>query len=533
MLRLVPLLSQLSIKPKEITAGNMIRFPFDGKYAWSQIPFLTEIENQYNAGKPVRIIVLKARQLGISTATEGVLFNWMFLHPGSNGLILAYESTTSDSLLQMEKTYWETWPLKEAAPAIKYDTKKHMRWAGTNSNLRIATAKNINLGRGETFHACHFTEVSLYDDPHTLFGGLMPTIPESHGTIVVLESTANGVGNWWHQKWQEAEQGESDYKPMFFPWFLHSEYRRPTSLCTKSELTTDEKKLLLRGASYEALEWRRRAIKDICNGDEEYFMQEYPATPNEAFLTSGKAVFPAIAVEACYKPINGFRGYLIERPDGSLTFEQDPNGYLTIYKKPNSQDKNPQRYFIGGDSAMTLNGDYSCAQVINRQTNEQVAVYRGKLPEGGSFGLELIKLGRFYNECMICPEILGGGQATISMLIDRAYPNIYRNSFPDRTTGGMQNIFGWQTNYNRKQWATSILKKLLVDRSITIHDKITYNELMNYILRPNGTFGNSANADHDDTVSALSICVTASQAQGPFSEFDQPDIFNDLYEREA
>lgn len=534
MLRLKPLLQQLSIKTKEIGEG-VVRFPFNGDYAWCQEHYLSQLESQYNAGKPVRAIVLKARQLGISTATEGVIFNWMFLYPGANGLIMANESTTSSDLFQMTKTYWDYWPLKPYAPELKYDTKQHMRWAGTNSNLRVATAKNVRSGRGSTIHALHATEVAMYDDPETLFTGLNQTIPTKHGTIVVLESTANGSGNWWHQKWQAAESGESEYLPLFYPWFKHPDYARPTTLNTKLELTSDEKRLLLLGASYENLQWRRWAIVDLVNGDEEEFKQEYPATANEAFLTTGKPVFPSIAVEECYKPLEGYRGHLIERPDGSITFEQDPNGYLTIYKKPGSMDRRPDRYMIGDDSAMTLTGDMSAAQVINRQTNEQVAVYRGRLPEGGTFGLELIKLGKFYNECMICPEILGGGQATISMLLDRNYPNIFRTTFPDRTTGGMQNIFGWQTNFNRKQWALSILKKLFVDRSITIHDKITYNELVNYILRSDGTFGNSANSAHDDTVSALSIAVTASQQQGPFSEFDgtNPTQLADLYEREA
>ena len=84
--------------------------PTIGDWGWAQRPFVAEIERQYNTGRPVRIIVLKARQLGISTATEAVLFLWSFFHRGTNGLVLSYEDGQAQELFQMTKLYWDTWP---------------------------------------------------------------------------------------------------------------------------------------------------------------------------------------------------------------------------------------------------------------------------------------------------------------------------------------------------------------------------------------------------------------------------------------
>src|ERR1700692_4195426 len=113
-LSLRPLLDELTIKT---TSLKFRKFDLDyidpdpsiGDWGWAQRPYIAEIERQYNDGRPVRIIVLKARQLGISTATEAVLFLWAFLHPGSNGLVLSHEDKQAQELYEMTRTYWETW----------------------------------------------------------------------------------------------------------------------------------------------------------------------------------------------------------------------------------------------------------------------------------------------------------------------------------------------------------------------------------------------------------------------------------------
>jgi hypothetical protein len=528
MLALRPLLNQLTIKTKDL---EFKRLTIDhGDYAWSQSPFVSEIERQYNAGKPVRIITLKARQLGISTATEGVMFLWGFMHPGTNGLVMAHETTPAGELFEMTKLYWETWPYKSAY-TLKSETKSTLHWSETRSRLRIATAKNIQSGRASTLHAVHASEVAFYPDPETLMLGLNQTIPDRHGTFVVLESTANGVGNWFHDKWEEAEEGGNDYIPMFFPWFRHPEYRMMTTLTIKSELTAEERQLMRIGATYENIAWRRWAIISKAGGDLSLFMQEYPSTPEEAFITTGRPIFDALKLRDCFVEEKGHRGNLIDDPRGRVVFVPDPNGRVTIFRKPKANDSRWDRYFVSGDPSESIQGDPACAQVINRQTLEQVAVWHGRV-NPIHFGFEMMRLGKFYNNAMLCPEVEGGGQATVATILTRNYPNVWTDKRADRLKGSF-NVYGWSTNYQRKRWSVGTLQRLVLDGSITIHDRITYNQLRNYVEHDNGYWGNSDSTIHDDSVMALSIGVTASETEGPFTA-DAPEgsVIHDIYAQE-
>lgn len=509
-LDLAPLLKQIKIKTKRMDVR-----PFDlnyidpefGDMSWAQRPFIQEIERQHNAGKPVRIIVLKARQLGISTATEGVLFWWSFIYPGANSLVVSYEASQVEELFQMVRTYWDSWPFNPLYK-LRRNTQKQLSWEQLMSQLKIATAKNVQSGRGHTIQGLHLSEFAFYPDPETLMTGLSQTIPNAHGTIIVIESTANGVGNAFYDKWYEAESGESEYTPLFFPWFRHPEYRRTTTLSSDLELDAEERNLKNLGCNFEALQWRRWAIIDLCSGDINKFHQEYPSTPEEAFVASGIPIFVRKYLDECYRPIPAHRGLLVENSRGDLVFEHDPLGNLYLYKAPKLRDRRQDKYFISGDPSETITGDPACIQVVNRRTFEQVAVWHGRI-DPLHFADEMIKLGRYYNNATLCPEVEGGGQATVARLLTLNYPNIWQHRQPDRVPGRLGNAYGWSTNWQRKSWAIGTLQKLFVDGSAIIRDKKTYVQLCSYVDHGNGVWGNSNNKIHDDAVMSLAINYTA------------------------
>lgn len=534
-LRLKPLLSQLTIKTKQ---AEVLPFDLDSTFAWAQRPFVAEIEKQYNAGKPVRIIVLKARQLGISTATEAVLFWWCFFRPGTNGLVLSHEDTAAQELFMMTKLYWETWPHR-GLYTQRYSTRKQLLWTETRSQLRVATARNEQSGRGSTVQALHASEVAYWPDPAGLWSGLDQTISQHHGSIVVLESTANGVGNWFHDMWQRAEEGEIGYVPLFFPWYRHPEYHFSADLNTKLELDADEKQLYrLMSAEnfsdeyiYGSIAWRQWKILNSFNGDHEQFMEEYPSTPEEAFITSGRPIFSPHRLKECFNEKRGVRGYCHRDPTGIVSFVPDPSGNLTIFKRPN-RDGNGERYFCAGDPSESIVGDKACIQVINRGTLEQVAVWHGRISPV-NFADEMMNLGDYYNHCMICPEVEGGGQAAMGRILSVGYNNVWLHKTADRLRGSF-NVFGWSTNYQRKQWAIGFLQRLIHDNSLVIHDRITYNQLRNYVQRDDGTWGNGDGESYDDSVMALAIAVTASDKEGPFMA-DEPrksQTILDIYHQE-
>lgn len=532
-LKLKPLLRQLTIVTKKLEQRKLdldYIDPIDGDFAWAQRRYVAEIERQYNERKPVRIVVLKARQLGISTATGGVVYWWMFLHPGSNGLIATHESDQSEELFAKVQQYWESFPYKDLFTP-KYSTKQHIQWIETNSKLRVATAKNVKSARGSTIHAAHLSEVAFYPDPKTFLLGLNQTIPNRHKTLVVLESTANGVGNYFYEFWNEAMDGENDYVPLFFPWWKHPEYRIPTTLNVRMELDAEEKQLLRIGANFEAIAWRRWAIKNLAAGNLDDFMQEYPSTPEEAFITSGRPIFSHIKLKEIYEPARGHRGYLIEEPSGRMRFVSDPSGNLTIYKAPRRGDRRSDRYFVAGDPSESIAGDPSCIQVINRGTFEQVAVWHGRV-NPILFGEEMVRVGKFYNNATLCPEAEGGGQATVAKILTLGYPSVWQHRNPDRISASF-NTFGWATNFARKSWAIGTLQRLIIDNSLKIHDRVTYEQLKNYVQRDDGTMGNADASVHDDSVMALAIGVTASISDGPFTvDGGTSHTIADLYNQE-
>jgi hypothetical protein len=382
--------------------------------------------------------------------------------------------------------------------------------------------------------------VAFWQDPAALWGGLDQTVSQHHGSIVILESTANGVGNWFYDMWQRAEEGSVDYYPMFFPWYKHPEYHHTTyHRSTKLELNPDEKqlhRLMVKDGFtdeyiYGSISWRAWKVYNSFNGDVEKFMEEYPSYPEEAFITSGKPIFSPHRLKECFDEKSGVRGYCHRDPTGFVRFVPDPSGNLTVYKRPN-RDGRGDRYFAAGDPSESIPGDPSCIQVINRGSLEQVAVWHGRC-NPVAFADELMLIGDYYNHCMICPEVEGGGQAAMGRILSVGYNNIWLHKTADRLKGSF-NVFGWSTNYQRKQWAIGMLLRLVVDNSILIHDRVTYNQMRNYVQREDGTWGNGDGISHDDAVMALAIGVTASDREGPF----MPDIPShnktilDIYQQE-
>src|SRR5271167_2020019 len=159
-LNLWPILETLDIKTKSAKIQKLKR---TDAFAWAQREFVAEIERQYNAGEPVRIIVLKGRQLGLSTITEAVLFIWCFLHPGTNAMVLTHEKQSSEYLMGMTKRYWETGPFKAQYP-VKYNRKDYLEWDGIDSTIAVETAKKDAVGRGKTLGAVHGSEVAFWNE---------------------------------------------------------------------------------------------------------------------------------------------------------------------------------------------------------------------------------------------------------------------------------------------------------------------------------------------------------------------------------
>jgi hypothetical protein len=517
MATLDSLVRTLYIRTKDMTVEPFVP-------NWAQREMIDKIEQQMKDSKPVRIVVLKARQLGISTLTEGLMFLRSFIYENSGGLVLAHEQEASDYLLQMTHLYWDTWPYKPLY-TTKYAGRRELHWVETNSSIRVATARNVGAGRSRTLHAVHASEVAFWDQPEKLMLGMRQTIPNKPGSFIVLESTANGVGNWFYDTWNAAEQGEVEYEPLFFPWFKHPDYKASAiGLPVPSVMSYDaEERLLVKlGADDDSLTWRRWAIRNLADGDEMQFHQEYPSTPEEAFVASGTNVFPIGKLKDCYEPQEGIRGLLVREGTG-VRFVPEPSGPLRVFRMP-SNDSSWGHYFVAGDPTHTTFGDNACAQVINRRTYEQVAVFKQKI-DPMTFAEELAKLGTFYNSAELVSEVEGPGYATIGHLVALDYPHIWRNRWADKSPGKLTETMCWSTTWKRKNWAIGWLLKLIVDGDIKIHDRQTFDEMRNYVTMDNGEYGPADNKGHDDHVMALAIAAICSSTDGPLMAYDGGEKF--------
>jgi intein/homing endonuclease len=234
-------------------------------------------------------------------------------------------------------------------------------------------------------------------------------------------------------------------------------------------------------------------------------------TADEAFVATGRNVFPHASLAAVFVPMRGTRGFLTLM-DGAGRWTESSEGNWALYKRP-AADKDYGRYLVAGDPTHTTRGDYACIQVINRRTLEQVATARIRT-DPITFASDLFATARYYNDALIVTETTGPGYSTIGALIAMGYPHLYRAHWADKTQGAMADSWGFSTNVQRKHWAIGALLKHIVDGAITVHDRQTYSELINYVTLDNGGYGAPA-GQNDDTVMALAIGVLANMTEPP------------------
>lgn len=246
------------------------------------------LEKQIADTGRVRAIILKGRQQGCSTYTEA-RFMWRVTHSkGVRAFILTHEETASQNLFEMAKRYYDNLP-SPIKPSISAINAKELHFDKLDSGYKIGTAGNKSVGRSQTNQFFHGSEVAFWPNAAEHAKGILQTIPNSDGTEIIYESTANGVGNFFHEQWKLAESGESDFIPIFIPWFWQDEYRRKISDVFDA---TDEEVNLQRlyGLDNEQILWRRKKITELSAGGldgSKAFMQEYPMNAVEAFQVSG------------------------------------------------------------------------------------------------------------------------------------------------------------------------------------------------------------------------------------------------------
>jgi hypothetical protein len=273
---------------------------------------LNEIsEEQLKRKGRIRLIVLKARQTGISTFIAAKMFHTIINSPGRRVMLIAHERAASRNLYGMLKRYHDCLP-ENMRPEVATLNQDEMSFK-SDSGFLISVAGLEGAGRSSTLQLAHLSECAYYHDVDLIMASMMQAIPAADGTAVYLESTANSY-NQFEKLYSRAVRGEGDFEPVFIPWTADSSYRSPLPLDFK--LDADEAQLkALHGLDDEQIMWRRGKIIELG----ERFPQEFPIDASEAFVSSSfESFIPANAI------IKARREQI--EPHGQLIIGCDPAG---------------------------------------------------------------------------------------------------------------------------------------------------------------------------------------------------------------
>ncbi|MEK5376572.1 DNA packaging protein [Paenibacillus sp. FSL P2-0173] len=476
----------------------------------AQRTFVREVFRQIEAGKPVRIIILKARQMGFSTVTEALIYYFTSLQEAKNAFIVAQSSDASSNLYDMFQFYYEKVPAiikpmsrKNNAKKLTFEnptirTADRRKNPGLKSKITVQTAESRVLARSDTIHYLHASEVAFWPakkkKKHLL--SLLAALSKEPGSLGVIESTANGMEEF-KKMWDAAVKGESDFTPLFFAWFEMPDYRKPVP--PGFELTEEELELKAKyGLDDEQLQWRRYTIRNDCGGDPRQFDQEYPSEPDDAFLLSGEGIFDnkfikslrdAISVIGSRHEVDFVKNKIIPAHAGELV----------IYRQP----EQGKRYVLAADTAKGKeDGDYDAAYVIEERTGEMCAALHGKW-DTDLYGKKLNTLGLYYNTALLAVENNNTGESVLNTLFNTChYPLLFMH----------KKSLGWNTNQATRPVMISDFKEAIRDQLYDIYCPELYGECMTLIDK-NGR----AEADsgcHDDRILAYSIALQLRQVAG-------------------
>lgn len=482
-----------------------------------QLRLYEVIAKRYKANKPVRVIILKARQMGFSTLTEGIVFWATATRENTDSMIIAHKDEATANLFRMSKLFYEQLPapikpMLQASNAQELNFDKPSRdrseRKGLKSRIRCATAGGSGQGRSYTLRNVHMSEFAFWPgDKLETYSGIMQAVPDEPGTIVIVESTANGYDMFktlWDRAVAAQQSGDDEgFIPVFFPWFEMSEYRRPVP--SGFELTDEERELK---ATFELddeqIAWRRWCIEVNCGGDLNKFKQEYPATPDEAFIATGTCVFDKEALVLRRAAVSADKweyGRFTYKNDGlrisDIKWQPEKGGPIRIKKKP--EEGVP--YVIGGDTAGT-GSDSFVGQVLDNTSGEQVAVLQQLMGET-EYTRQMYCLGMYYNTALIGIET-NYSTYPVQELERLRYPKQYVRQHLDKYTQKLTDEFGFNTTSSTRPTIIDNLKAVAREHLELISDYGTLGEMLTFVYDENWR-PEAEEGEHDDLVMALAI----------------------------
>lgn len=545
------------LKILPVSGGRLVPFRFNiiQRFVWEEflLPDLL-------AGKPVRILCLKARQFGMSTLAEALGFWCTLGHSNWNSIVVAHKGDKSKEIFRMMKRFLKNLPsdgktlprfavCRDSLGVLEFNLPPTADESNARKKFDIVLDSRIDvmsardrddLGRSGTYQFAHLSEAAKWPSLHGSLSSLLQACHDEPGTIVFVETTANGY-NDFYDIWTDVSDSysESMWTRVFLPWYWYSLYEKDAVEDLRFEFSDeyeqmlfnkikeDEKLIKLNGGElpeyriYAKLLWRRFVLKNKFKGSTEDFKQEFPATPTEAFKFSGVSAFTDISIErSCITKDPIWIGNVdvvdFRRVEADLPLEEcvntykHPNGRLRIFEKPQEGDS----YLIAADLAegrgtegyaeSKSERDFSCIQILKLTDFpplKQVAVWHGNI-DVDSIGYLSVCLARHYNNAYLSWETNSFAMAMSIVVVKRCrYKNTIQREVRDKFTDKILWLPGWETNGTTKPSMVVIGRMFMRDGLIEIYDEQTKMELKAFGDYGGGKF--RATTGHDDRVMAL------------------------------
>jgi hypothetical protein len=511
--------------------GKFIKF----KLNFPQKKLMKMIEDKLAAGEPIRIRILKARQMGFSTLISGIGFWWSGMNENSSYAVVAHKDSSAVAIFSKNKIFYDNLP-----PAIKPQTNKFNSEKisfntpagdGLKSSIFFGTAGGGELFRGETILFVHKSEVAFWEDKTGILKkSINACVPLSPFSCIIEETTANGY-NEFKDGWDRSIKGLDDYQTLFVGWNEMVEYAIDTP--PGFELTDKELTLQMDyDLTDEQLNWRRYKIANDFDGDLMWFMQEYPLTPEEAFIASGLGVFDSETIKAGYaqagEPIKKInlesiicreKLHIWEKPESKKEIEyqqltrwsdelQDYEYYDTdIAIAEHYVEAN---YTVGLDTSGS--GTDPNRLVVWHNIKDCMVAAFGKLHMSESEMARLcVEVAKYYNDALIAVET-NYSHAVCDYIIEEGYDKMYIKESVTRIDKKNTTLeYGWNTNKSSKPTVIASIRRRVDEHPGCIPDKEFWYECEYYVKDDKGAT-NATSGHHDDIIMAAAIARYVSKS---------------------
>lgn len=495
------------------------------------------------AGQPVRVVLLKARQWGGSTVVQ-MFMAWiqLFHRPHWNSVIVADVEDQARTIRAMYSKMAAKHPTEICPVRFRNfeGSSKNKELIDRDCVISIGSMQKPDSLRSGDIKMAHLSEVGLWKKtkerkPEDVIQTIIGSVPREPFTVVVLESTAKGIGNFFHDTWCDAVDGRTAYTPVFVAWFEIDIYYKPfvderQKRKFASNLTRDELARFNNGATLEGLNWYRDKRREYSTDWQ--MCSEFPSTPEEAFQTTGHPAHDPLYIQQLrpYVKPPAFVGEISgDAPYGraarlNVHFVEKGDGDFWLWKLPDTARRIANRYIVALDiGGRNPKADYSVISVIDRYpmmlggVEECIGTYRFHLDQDLTVW-RAVQVAEFFSHALLVIESNslnkkgqeGDHSLTILDEIKDHYDNLFSRTDATRINEGEPIKYGFHTNTASKTDLVTQMTRRLREELYIERDKRALDEVTWYELKPDGSYG-AIDGKHDDIYMSRAIALKASQ----------------------